>query len=101
MSENIFEKVQEHFKPGVLDKEMIFYFKVDDIEKTVFLGPDKCRIEDGKKVEKADCYCKLTSSLFEKIVNEKYKPVMRDFVSGSITADKPFLLLDFLKAFGQ
>ena len=80
--DEVFKELKELFKPGALDKELSFYFKIDDIEKTVYVGPDECKIEDGKKEEKADCYCKMTTELFEKIVNEKYKPGMKDFMSG-------------------
>ncbi|MFA7405914.1 MAG: hypothetical protein WC007_18130 [Pelobacteraceae bacterium] len=101
MQEDIFGKFQENFKKGVFNEPTTFYFSVDDVRKTVTLDADSCLIEDGKTVEDADCVCKTTAAMFNRIWNEGYRPGIMDFMGGAIKSNAPQLLPRLLVAFGK
>jgi len=101
MREDIFGSFQENFKEGVFEETTTFYFSVDDIRKTVTLSADSCLIEDGKTVEDADCVCKTTAAMFNRIWNEGYRPGIMDFMGGAIKSNAPQLLPRLLVAFGK
>lgn len=84
-----------------LDKSCSFYFSIDESRYTVFADEKELRTEEGKKVENADCVCKITSELFKKIWYEKYKPGMKEIFSGALKTNNPELLQKFLKACGR
>lgn len=101
MIETIFSSLLENYLPGEIDREISYYFSIDDIKKTVVLAEDSCRIEDGKTIEAVDCVCKTDSDFFLKIWNDNYRPGMSDFMSGRIKSNNPMALKDFLTAFGK
>jgi putative sterol carrier protein len=78
-----------------------YYYSVGEVKKTVTIGPDACRVEEGKTVDSADCVCKTSEAFFLKIWNEGYMPGMKDFLSGTIRSNNPQALKDFLAAFGK
>ncbi len=99
----VFEEMQKRFKPNVLDKDQTVYFKFgegDGMKWTMWVGPSKCEIKEGKLVENADNVLKTSAELFAKIVQGKHKPGKMDFMMGRISAKDPFALEGLFKAFG-
>lgn len=101
MPEAIFKTLQDNYQKGVFSVPTTFYFSVDDIKKTLTLDSDGCNIKDGKTVEEADCVCKTSGEMFNRIWNEGYRPGIMDFMGGSIKSNAPQLLQQFLSAFGK
>lgn len=101
MQDEIFRSMQENYQKGVFTVPTTFYFSVDDIKKTVTLDTDGCLIEEGKTVENADCVCKTSATMFNRIWNEGYRPGIMDFMGGAIKSNAPQLLQQFLAAFGK
>ena len=58
-------------------------------------------VHDGKLTEDADCICKTSGEIFNKIWNEGFRPGIMDFMSGKIKSNAPQLLQQFLEAFGK
>lgn len=97
--DDVFEQLDEHFKPGVVSREMTFYFSVDDHKWTVTVGPEACQVERGKTVENADCFVKTSEELFLKMYNGHHYPSMGDFLGGRIKSNNPMLMKTFVEAF--
>jgi hypothetical protein len=101
MQEDIFRTMQENYRKGIFTVPTTFYFSVDDIKKTVTLDGEGCIIQDGKGAKDADCVCKTSSTMFNRIWNESYRPGIMDFMGGAIKSNAPQLLQQFLCAFGK
>lgn len=101
MTEETFSNLQDSYQSGVFTIPTTFYFSIDDIKKTVTLDADGCKVEDGKTVEEADCICKTSAQMFNRIWNEGYRPGIMDFMGGSIKSNAPQLLQQLLSAFGK
>lgn len=101
MQEDIFTTLQASYQKGVFTVPTTFYFSIDDIKKTVTLDGDGCTIEDGKTVEDADCVCKTSAEMFNRIWNDGYRPGIMDFMGGAIKSNAPQLLQQLLVAFGK
>jgi hypothetical protein len=101
MQEEIFIAMQEQYQKGVFTLPTTFYFSIDDIKKTVTLGAEGCTVEDGKTVEEADCICKTSREMFNRIWNDGYRPGIMDFMGGAIKSNAPQLLQQLLVAFGK
>lgn len=101
MTETTFSTMQDSYQKGAFNVPTTFYFSIDDIKKTLTLDADDCKIEDGKAVEDADCICKTTTKMFNKIWNDGYRPGIMDFMNGSIKSNAPQLLQQLLSAFGR
>lgn len=101
MVEKIFASLPNLFVPDTVEDPVSYYFSLGEIKKTVRLTPDRCLVEDGRTVERADCVCKTTPDFFEKIWNDGYRPGMGDFLSGKIKSNDPNGLQIFLKTFGK
>lgn len=99
MIDGIFESMAERYKKGEFKEKTIFYFAVGDDKRTLTVDAMGCTVENGKTVENADCFCKTSHELFLKIVQGGYQPGMRDFMSGQIKSNAPFLLQQFMGAF--
>lgn len=101
MLDELFSGLPASYRRGVFSVATTFYFSVDETKKTLTLGPEGCRVEDGKTVEEADCVCKTSADFLERIWSRGYRPGPMDFMSGKIKSNAPQLLQDFLKAFGK
>jgi hypothetical protein len=100
MLENILKEAIQNYSP--MDKEYSFYFVIDEDKKfTIFAKANCLEVEEGKKIENADCVCKMTSELFEKVWYENYKPGMKEIFSGTLKTNNPEALQKFLKACGK
>lgn len=101
MSEAIFNSMRDSYQKGVFNVPTTFYFSIDDIKKTLTLDGESCKIEQGKTVEDADCVCKTSVEMFNRIWNDGYRPGIMDFMGGSIKSNAPQLLQQMLVAFGK
>ena len=101
MIDSIFKQMAEAFIPGVLNKELCYYFSIDEHKKTVYLDPQNCRVDDGKTSENADCVCKTSTEFFVRIWDQNYRPGLKDFLAGDIRSNNPEALKSFLAAFGK
>lgn len=101
MQDDIFAAMEEQYQQGVFTLPTTFYFVIDDIRKTVTLDSQRCAIEDGKTVENADCVCKTSAEMFNRIWNDGYRPGIMDFMGGAIKSNAPQLLQQLLTAFGK
>lgn len=98
----IFGGMESRFKAGALEESTSFYFSLGagPGEKwTVEVGPEACRVQEGKQVESADCVLKTSPELFVKMVTQGYVPGTMDFMSGKIKSNDPFKLALLQKAF--
>ncbi len=101
MVEKIFAELPDLFVPGSLSEPVSFYFSLGETRKTVLLTSDRCKVEEGRTVENADCVCKTNPDFFRKIWEENYRPGLTDFMSGVIKSNNPGALQDFLRSFGK
>jgi len=101
MLEQIFSQLPQNCHPQSIDSAVSIYFSIDELKKTVHLGPEGCLVENGKTIESADCVCKTNSDFFLKVWNEGYKPGMKDFLAGTIKSNNPSILKTFLDACGK
>jgi hypothetical protein len=101
MLEDIFRTMQESYQKGVFNEPTTFYFSIDDTKKTLTLDAESCLVEDGKTVEDADCVCKTSAAMLNKIWNDGYRPGVMDFMGGAIKSNAPQLLQQLLVAFGK
>lgn len=99
MIDGIFTRMATRYKKGEFKEKTVFYFTIDDVKKTLTFLPESCTVENGKTVENADCFCKTNQELFLKIVQNGYQPGMKDFMSGQIKSNAPFLLQKFMGSF--
>lgn len=101
MIDQIIAELPGAYIKGSFPQKTTFYFSVDDIKKTVTLDDSSCTIHDGKLADDADCMCKTSTDLFNRIWNDGYRPGVMDFMSGKIKSNAPMLLQQFLQAFGK
>ncbi len=101
MIENIFDSLPDLFVPQATKTAASYYFSLEEIKKTVTLSPERCLVEDGRTVERADCVCKTSKDFFAAIWNDGYRPGMADFLSGKIKSNDPAALQRFLCCFGK
>lgn len=99
MIEEAFKKIGENFKKGVFEKETVYYFHIGETQKTITVSSDSFKVEDGKKTEDADCFCKMSDEFFGRIWNDGYTPQLKDFLTGEIKSNNPTLLKTFFDAF--
>lgn len=99
MIDELFKKLGDNFNKGIFEKETTYYFHIGETRKTITASPDSFMVEDGKKTENADCFCKMSVEFFNKIWDEGYLPQLKDFISGEIKSNNPTLLKLFFKAF--
>ena len=99
--EHIFGTLAQSYRKGIFSVPTVFYFSIDEVKKTVTLDGAGCSIENGKTVEEADCICKTSAEMFNRIWNEGYRPGVMDFMAGKIKSNAPQLLQQFLQAFGK
>lgn len=99
MIDGIFAEIANRYKKGSFKEKTVFYFAIDDVKKTLTFLPESCTVESGKTVENADCFCKTNQELFLRIIQNGYQPGMKDFMSGQIKSNAPFLLQKFMGAF--
>jgi putative sterol carrier protein len=94
-----FRLLPTRFRPGKADKELTYYFSIEDEEWTVFVGPDRCEVIKGKAVERADCFLKTSTEIFLGTISGEYIPSMMDLVRGKIKTNNPALLQTFKDIF--
>lgn len=98
----IFESLPKKFRKENVKTPRTFYFSLDEDEKwTVSLGKEQCEVKRGKPEEDADCFFKASVQMFLDVWNGKHTPSAKDFLSGAIKSNNPFLLKDFVAAFRE
>jgi len=98
-AEEVFEKLGDSFRPGIIKETTTYYFHIGDLMRTVTVKADSFIVEKGKTIEKADCVGKTSEEFFMKIWDEGYMPELKDFLSGKIKSNNPSALKNFLDAF--
>ena len=88
----IFERMQDHYRPGVLTAPRSYYFSVGDHKYTVKLTPTDCTVEPGRTLDNADVVLKTTPALFEKMVVKGKMPGPLDIARGRIKTNDPAAL---------
>ena len=99
MQESMFTSLLANYRKGAFTVPTVFFFSVDDIQKTVTMDADGCTIQDGKTVENADCVCTTSKEMLQRIWLEGYRPGIMDFLGGKIKSNAPLLLQQFMLAF--
>jgi len=101
MLEKIFATLPEDFIAGIFTQPTSFYFSLGETKKSVECSADSCTVSDGRAVDNADCVCKTSPEFFLKIWQDKYRPGMKDFMTGTIKSNNPGALQQFLRGFGK
>ena len=101
MIDEIVAEMGSLFRNGVFSKKTSFRFTVDGTTITVILEAQSYTVEKQSTIAKADCSCKTSAEIFHKIWYDGYKPGLMDFFGGAIQTDQPFMLPQFLQAFGK
>lgn len=96
----VFRLLPTRFKEGIVEKEIVYYFSIDDQQWTVFAGPRQCEVKKGKLVDNADCFLKTSTEIFLGTVSGEYTPSMMDIIRGKIKTNNPLLLQTFKDIFG-
>lgn len=96
----VFRLLPARFRGGKTEKELSYYFSIEDEHWTVFVGPDRCEVKRGKLTENADCFLKTSAVIFLGTVSGEYTPSMMDFIRGRIKTNSPALLQTFKDIFG-
>ena len=96
----VFQALPERFKPGRVDKTLVYHFEIDDEKWTVRVGPENCEVTEGKPESDADCFLKTTKEIVIKTFRGDYTPSFMDLMSGKISTNNPGLLLVFKQVFG-
>jgi hypothetical protein len=94
-----FRKLCSRFKPGRVDRQMVFYFELEDERWTVTVGPESCDVAEGKIGEGHDCFLRTTKEILVKTVRGQYTPTFSDLLTGKIRTDRPDLLAMFKQVF--
>lgn len=98
----VLDGLQARYKPGVIDRETIYYLSLGDdaAEKwTVTLTPNGCSAVPGR-VGDAHCVLKTRADLFIKLVEGSYQPSAMDFMTGKVKTSNLDLLVRLREAFG-
>lgn len=95
----VFRLMPTMFHKGKTNRELVYYFSIEDEQWTVFVGPDSCEVKEGKAVENADCFLKTTKKIFLGTVGGTYTPSMTDLIMGKIKTNNPILLQTFRDIF--
>lgn len=95
----VFRLMPTMFRKGKTDRQLVYYFSIEDEQWTVFIGPDSCEVKQGKAVENADCFLKTSKQIFLGTVSGTYTPSMTDLIMGKIKTNNPMLLQTFREIF--
>ena len=90
---DILREMPTRYRAGAAAQPMTYYFSIDDTRATVFVGPDGCRVADGKAVENADCVLKTTEKIFVNVVLNGKAPGPIDIARGKFKTNNPEALL--------
>ncbi|HXG93994.1 MAG TPA: hypothetical protein VNN73_16740 [Blastocatellia bacterium] len=96
----VFKLLPSRFRKGVADRQISYYFSIDDEQWTVVIGPESCEVAEGKTVEEADCFLKTSSGILLGTIKGEYTPSFMDLMTGKIKTNNPALLQTFKDAFG-
>ena len=97
---HIFTTLQNQYKTGQIDKEIVYYFSLGSDKYTLFARPDGCEVKVGKVVDNADCVVKADPKLFSNMVLKGKKPGMMDITRGKIKFSDMELVMKLQDLFG-
>ena len=101
MIEEMIADMNSTFRKGVFSNRTSFLFVISNNKVAVTVDADSFSVTEGAPTEKIDCTCTISAEMFKKIWFEGYRPGFMEFINGTIKADQPLLLPQFLKAFGK
>src|SRR3954453_12810976 len=96
------DALKGRFKPGAFDETTTYYLSLgeDQSEKwTLTITPSAAHVTPGK-IEKADCVLKTSADSFIALVTGRWKPDVKDFLTGKIKTSDVLLLRRLQEAFG-
>jgi uncharacterized OB-fold protein/putative sterol carrier protein len=96
----VFQALPSRFRRELVEEDLSFYFSIDDEQWTVVVTVETCVVEQGKAVDRADCFLKTTREIFLGTINGTYTPTMTDLILGRVKTNNPFLLQKFRELFG-
>ena len=96
---SVFNAMPSLFRKDKIDRQLSYYFSIDEHEWTVVVGPQTCEVREGKPNEEADCYLKTSEQIFLGALRGDHSPSFMDFVQGKVKTNRPELLLDLKKIF--
>lgn len=94
-TEEILKGMHSKFNAAKVTKPVTYYFSLGDSADdkwTLFITPEACSYEKGKKTDQADCVVKCSADFFKKLVVDNYKPGMTDLAAGLLKTSHPRLL---------
>ena len=98
--EKIFTEFPNKYVPGVVDRNLTYYFSIGEEKWTVFVTPESCEAKKGKVVDNADCFVKSDPKLFTNMVLRNKMPGMMDIARGKIKTNDLNLLKQMADFFG-
>lgn len=101
--QGIFAALPAHYRPGLVDREISFYFTLGDRPEdkwTVVIDPKKASVFPGKTRDSCDAVLKTTPEMFVRMVRDGYSPGLFDFTSGRIKTNDIELMRTFKEVFG-
>ncbi len=96
---DVFNQLKANFKPGQLERDLVFNFILDDEMWSVSLGNNHCSVQENDNAEFADCTIEMPKEVFLGSFNGSYRPSMMDLFSGKIKIDRPEMLFAFKSLF--
>lgn len=94
----VFHALPFLFRKHKTEKELTYYFSIDDEQWTVEVGPESCAVRRGK-TENADCFLKTSREIFLGTIKGDYTPSFMDIMSGKVKTNNPILLQTFKNIF--
>lgn len=97
-----FADLPSRFSPNGGERPLSFYFVLDDGYRarwTVTTDPMRCRVQEGKHVDRADCVLKTSPQILLRILRDGYVPPTAAFLSGQIKTNDPDSLREFQRLF--
>ena len=97
--ESIFKGLCKRFNRANVRAERSYHFELGADESwTVRITREKCHVKRGGG-EDADVYFKGPAALFLDVWNGRHALGPKDFLTGKVRSNNPFLLKDFVAAF--
>ena len=97
---HIFTTLQNQYRTGQIDKDIVYYFSIGSDKYTLFARRDGCEVQKGKTVDNADCVVKADPKLFSNMVLKGKKPGMMDITRGKIKFSDMGLVMKLQDLFG-
>lgn len=97
---DVFRQLQENFKPGQINRSLIYNFMIDEERWSVSVSPEALVVEENRQAPFADCTMEISREIFLGTFNGDYRPTMMDLLKGKIKVDRPEMLFAFKDILG-